>query len=187
MREDARRRLREAKIAVTGVGIANNAVHVRLAKSEDTDAALKALQGLVQQTGNLILGTTVTDLTLTKGEGRFISLTPTEAGMQHRIANAISASIETVRRRVDQLGTAEASVVRQGRDRVLVQFPGIQDTTQLKALIGKTARLRFHEVHSTLSAQEARQGRVPPGFKVYPALTSRRGPGFARDAHRARR
>ena len=71
---------------------------------------------------------------------------------------------------MDQLGTAEASVVRQGRDRVLVQFPGIQDTTQLKALIGKTARLSFHEVHATMSAEEARQTRMPPGFKVYASV-----------------
>ncbi len=62
VRDDARRRLREAKIAVTGLGVANNAVQVRLAKPEDADAALKALQGLVQQSGNLILGTTITDL-----------------------------------------------------------------------------------------------------------------------------
>jgi len=170
VRDDARRRLRDAKIGVGGLGIANNVVQVRLAKPEDADAALKALQGLVQQTGNLLLGTTVTDLQIRKGEGGVITVVPTEAGLQNRIANAVSASIETVRRRVDQLGTAEASVVRQGRDRVLVQFPGIQDTTQLKALIGKTARLSFHEVHPSLSAEDGRQGRAPPGYKVYPAV-----------------
>ena len=181
VREDARRRLRDVKVAVTTVGIADNAVHVRLAKPEDTDAALKALQGLLHRSDNLMLGTTVTDLTLTKGGDGLISLAPTEAGMQHRIAGAISASIETVRRRVDQLGTAEASVVRQGRDRVLVQFPGIQDTTQLKELIGKTARLTFHEVHSSLSAQEASKTRVPPGFKVYPATDRQEGPQVLRE------
>ena len=57
LRDDARKRLRDAKIPVTGVGIANNAVQVRLAKPEDADAALKELRGLVQQTGNLIRGT----------------------------------------------------------------------------------------------------------------------------------
>ena len=181
VRDDARRRLRDAKIGVGGLGIANNVVQVRLAKPEDADAALKALQGLVQQTGNLILGTTVTDLQIRKGEGGVITVVPTEAGLQNRIANAVSASIETVRRRVDQLGTAEASVVRQGRDRVLVQFPGIQDTTQLKALIGKTARLSFHEVHPSLSAEDGRQGRAPPGYKVYPAVDKEEGDQVLRE------
>jgi protein-export membrane protein SecD len=169
VRDDARRRLREAKIAFTGLGVVNNAVQVRLAKPEDADAAAKVLQGLVQQSGNALLGTTVTDLEVKKSDGGLITVTPTEAGLQQRVANAISASIETVRRRVDQLGTAEASVVRQGRDRVLVQFPGIQDTTQLKALIGKTAKLSFHEVHSSISADEAKT-RVPAGFRIYSSM-----------------
>jgi preprotein translocase subunit SecD len=181
LRDDARKRLREAKIAVAGLGVANNAVQVRLAKPEDTDAAGKVLQGLVQQTGNIILGTTVTDLEIRKGEAGVFAIVPTEAGLQNRIASAVSASIETVRRRVDQLGTSEASVLRQGRDRVLVQFPGVQDTTQLKALIGKTARLSFHEVHATLSAEEARQTRIPPGYKIYPGSEREEGPQLLRE------
>jgi preprotein translocase subunit SecD len=167
VRDDARRRLREARIAFTGLGIVNNAVQIRLAAPEDADAAVKLLQGLVQQSGNAFLGTSVADLDVTKGEAGLITITPTAPGLQQRIANAVSASVETIRRRVDQLGTAEASVVRQGRDRVLVQFPGIQDTTQLKALIGKTARLSFHEVHASISADEARRARAPAGFRIY--------------------
>ncbi len=166
LREDARKRLREAKIPVAGVGIANNAVQVRLAKAEDADAALKTLRGLIQQTGNIILGTGVTDLEVTKGEGGVIRLTPTEAGLQHRISSAIAAAIETVRRRVDAMGNTEPNIVRQGSSRILVQVPGLQDTAQLKELIGKTARLSFHEVHPTMSVEEARQ-RPPSGYKVY--------------------
>ena len=52
------------------LGIANNAVQVRLAKAEDADAALKELRGLVQQTGNLILGTSITDLEVHEGRRR---------------------------------------------------------------------------------------------------------------------
>ncbi|HJZ42958.1 MAG TPA: protein translocase subunit SecD, partial [Hyphomicrobiaceae bacterium] len=67
LRDDARKRLRDAKIAFTGLGIVNNTVQGRLAKAEDGDAALKELRGLVQQSGNLILGTTVSDVQVTKG------------------------------------------------------------------------------------------------------------------------
>ena len=157
LRDDARKRLREAKIPFTALGITNNAVQVRLAKAEDADAALKTLRGLIQQTGNLMLGTSITDLEVTKGEGGLIRIAPTEAGLQHRISSAISAAIETVRRRVDAMGTTEPNIVRQGSSRILVQVPGLQDTAQLKELIGKTARLSFHEVHRV----DERRGRPP--------------------------
>jgi preprotein translocase subunit SecD len=181
LRDDARKRLREAKIAFTGLGIVNNTVQIRLAKVEDADAALRELRGLIQQSGNLLLGTTINDVQITKGEGGVITITPTDAGLQDRITNAISAAIETVRRRVDALGTTEPTIVRQGSARILVQVPGLQDTAQLKELIGKTARLSFHEVHPTLSAEEARQTRVPPGFKIYPAEDRAEGPQLLRE------
>src|SRR5262245_23473364 len=167
LRDDARRRLREAKIGVTGLGVANNAVQVRLAKPEDGDAALKELKGMIQPTGNLLVGSSGNDIEVKKADNGVITITPTEPGLQHRIANAIGAAIETVRRRVDSMGTAEAQIVREGRDRILVQVPGLQDTAGLKELSGKTARLTCHEVHPTISASEARQTRVPPGYRIY--------------------
>ena len=86
------------------------------------------------------------------------------------------------------MGTSEPNIVRQGRDRILVQVPGLQDTAELKELIGKTARLTFHEVHPTLTVEEARQTRVPPGFKTLSGDRQGGGrPGPARDAGGARR
>ena len=181
LRDDARKRLRDAKIAVSGLGIANNVVQVRLSKPEETDAALKELRGLIQQTGNVILGTSVTDLTVTKGDAGVILIAPTEAGIQHRVTGAVSAAIETVRRRVDAMGTTEPTIVRQGASRILVQVPGLQDTAQLKELIGKTAKLSFHEVHPTVSAAEAQQGRVPAGYKVYPGEDQEGGAQLLRE------
>jgi protein-export membrane protein SecD len=169
LRDDARRRLREAKIGIAGLGVANNVVQVRLAKPEDADAALKELKGMIQPTGNLLVGPSGNDIDLKKADNGVISITPTEAGLQQRIGNAIGAAIETVRRRVDSMGTAEAQIVREGRERILVQVPGLQDTAGLKELIGKTARLTFHEVNPSISASEARQTRVPPGYRIYEA------------------
>src|SRR5215468_11632158 len=78
LRDDARKRLRDAKIAVTSVGITNNAVQVRLAKAEDADAALKELRPLSQQTGDLIRGFSGRDLEFRKLDGGVIVITPTE-------------------------------------------------------------------------------------------------------------
>jgi preprotein translocase subunit SecD len=167
LREDARRRLREAKIGVSAVGIANNAVQVRLAKAEDNAAALKALKEMSQPLGNPLFGQTGQDVDVTSSEPTSFTITPSEAGLQQRVINALSAAIETVRRRVDAMGTTEPTIIREGASRILVQVPGLQDTVQLKELIGKTARLSFHEVHPSLSAADAKATRVPPGFKIF--------------------
>jgi len=175
LRDDARRRLRESKIAVSAVGISADAVQVRLAKAEDGEAALKALKQIIQPIGNPILGTSGPDVDVQKGEGASITIVPTDAGLQYRTSGALAAAIETVRRRVDAMGTTEPTIVREGSSRILVQVPGLQDTVKLKELIGETARLSFHEVHPSVTAAEAKAGRVPPGFKVYPGVDKTEG------------
>jgi preprotein translocase subunit SecD len=170
LRDDARQRLKEARIAVGGIGIAGNAVQVRLTNAEDADAAFKALRQIAQPLGSPMLGgASGADVEVHSGAGGSFTIVPTEAGLERRTANAVAAAIETVRRRVDPHGTAESTIVREGRDRILIQVPGLQDTAELEKRIGETARLSFHEVHPSLSAKEARAGRIPPGYKVYPA------------------
>ena len=71
-------------------------------------------------------------------------------------------------RRVNNLGTSESTIVRQGTDRILIQFPGLKDTKELKQLIGETAKLTFHEVHPSLSPEDAKLTAIPPGYKIYP-------------------
>ena len=58
----------------------------------------------------------------------------------------IQQSLEIVRRRVDEVGTREPTIQRQGADRILIQVPGIGSAEELKELIGTTARLTFHPV-----------------------------------------
>ncbi len=108
------------------------------------------------------------DIDITQGaEPGLITLKPNEPGTLNRVTLAMSAAIETINRRINNLGTAEATVVRQGRDRILIQYPGLQDTKMLKDLIGQTAKLTFHSVHSQTSAEEAKASRVPNGYKIY--------------------
>ena len=169
LRADARRQLRDAKIYPSAIGVSGGTVQVRIDKPEEVDAAVRELRKLAQPIGSAVLGSTSNDLDVTKGDGGLVTLAPTAAGLQHRITSAASAAIETVNRRVNNLGTAESTVVRQGRDRILIQFPGLQDTKQLKDLIGQTAKLTFHEVHPQISAEQAGGTRAPQGFRVYPS------------------
>ena len=168
LREDARRSLRDAKIGFSAIGISGDALQVRLVKPEDTDAAYEALRKLVQPIGNQILGTTGDDIEVRRGsEPGVILVQPTSFGMRERLIHATSASIETINRRVNAMGTAESEVVQQGRDRILVQYPGLSDTQQLKDLIGQTAKLSFHAVHPTVTAEEAQTTRPPVGYRIY--------------------
>lgn len=169
LRADARRQLRDAKIYPSAIGVSGGGVQVRIDKPDEVDKAVTELRKLAQPIGSAVMGSTGNDLDVAKGDGGLITLTPTPAGLQHRISSAASAAIETVNRRVNNLGTAESTVVRQGRDRILIQFPGLQDTKQLKELIGQTAKLTFHEVHPQMSAEQAGASRVPQGFRVYPS------------------
>jgi preprotein translocase subunit SecD len=168
LREDARKSLREAKLGFSAIGVQGDAVQVRLVKPEEGDRALKELKRLSQPIGNAILGTSGNDVDVNPGtEPGLIVIKPTARGIQERVAGAASASIETINRRVNALGTSESTVVRQGTDRILVQYPGLSDTKQLKELIGKTAKLSFHAVHPTVRADEAKTTRPPMGYKIY--------------------
>ncbi len=170
LRDDSRKQLREAKIGFTGLGVVGNAVQVKVTKPEDLEPAVTALKKLIQPIGSSLMGSGGSDLVVTSTPPDTISIAPTPAGMQHRVSSAASASIETVDRRVNQMGTSESTVVRQGSDRILVQFPGLKDTKQLKDLIGQTAKLTFHAVHPSTTAEEAKQTRAPLGYKVYPGV-----------------
>ena len=165
--QDARRQLRDAKIQFTAVGVANNAVNVRLVNAADLDKAMVELRKLNSQVGSALLGTQANTLDF-KGEGTQITLTPTELGFNERVTSAIGAALETVRRRIDGLGTTEPSIVRQGRDRILVQVPGFDDTNRLKEVIGSTAKLTFHRVHDTITPEQTQGGRMPAGYKIFP-------------------
>ena len=78
----------------------------------------------------------------------------------------MTQSIEVVGRRVNELGTTEPIIQRQGDDRILVQVPGLQDPQRLKDILGQTAKLTFQMVDQTMPVQEAIKGRPPAGSSV---------------------
>lgn len=82
--------------------------------------------------------------------------------------SAINQSIEIVRRRIDELGTNEPNIQRQGESRILVQLPGVDDPERVKDLLGQTARLTFHLLDENTSLSQALSGNVPAGSEVLP-------------------
>jgi protein-export membrane protein SecD len=170
MRGDVRETLRRARVGYTDLAqnVPNRSVSVKIRDAADVDKAYDELRKLAQPIGgNVFSGFSGYDMDVAKDGTDGITLTVTDLGLAHRMDSAIQASIETIRRRVDAFGTTEPSIQREGRNRVLVQVPGIQDVQRLKELIGKTGKLEFKLVDPSVNAvQVAETKQVPVGDEL---------------------
>ncbi|MCP4079193.1 MAG: protein translocase subunit SecD, partial [Planctomycetaceae bacterium] len=110
--------------------------------------------------------TTITEVELSEPAEGVLRFTLTEQGINHALTSAVSQSVEVIRKRIDEFGTSEPVVQRQGSDRILVDFPGIEDPEGLKELIGPTAKLTFHLVSQEMNAADAIPGRPPTGTMI---------------------
>ncbi|KWV57398.1 preprotein translocase subunit SecD [Bradyrhizobium macuxiense] len=162
VRDDARRVLREAKIGYTGLNVRNDAVEVRISKDTEQATALSKLRDLSQPLGGLMGSSGQRSLEVTDAGSGLIRLTVSQAAITERIRQTIEQSIQIVERRVNELGTVEPVIQRQGTDRILVQVPGLQDPTHLKELLGKTAKMEFRMVDTSVSPDQAQAGSLPP-------------------------
>jgi len=166
LRDDVRRIMREARIGYTGLSAQGMTVQLRVREAGDMPEALRRLRELSTPIGGVFATTNVSDVEVADAGDNVIRLTVTEAGLNARVRQAVDQSIEIVRRRVDELGTVEPLIQRQGADRVLVQVPGLDDPSRLKELLGRTARLTFRMVDMSMSAQQAIETRPPPESEV---------------------
>ncbi len=97
------------------------------------------------------------DLTIT-GTGNRLTVAISDAEKSAMADRTVQQTLEIVRRRVDEVGTREPTIVRQGADRIVIQVPGIGSAEELKALIGTTAKLTFNPVVGRVTDANARPG-----------------------------
>ena len=170
---DIRGALRTARINYRGLGVQGDTVALNLNDPAQLDQALAEIERLNPYS----LGTSgrVRDFDVSSDPSGRIVLHLTEAKRTQLAQSAVSQSLEVVRRRIDELGTREASIQRQGADRILVQVPGERNPENIKRLLGRTARLTFHMVDLGASVQEALQGRIPPGDMLVESADKDRG------------
>jgi SecD/SecF fusion protein len=146
LRDDARRILREEKVAMTGgIGQQARGVQFRVPDAADRAKIMPKLKALAQSYSNR-LGSGAPPLDIEDSGDGLIRVTVTDTGLTEKVRRAVDQSIEVIRRRIDQLGTREPSIQRQGDDRIVVQVPGLQDPEQLKTILGQTAKLEFRLV-----------------------------------------
>jgi len=170
IRGDVRETLRSNRIGYTDLAqnVAGRSVSVRVRKPADLDKAFTELKKLSLPIGSDVFGGfSGNNLDVTRNDSGGVTLTATEPGVNDRISSAIQTSIETIRRRVDAFGTTEPSIQREGRNRILVQVPGVSDVQRLKNLIGETGKLEFKMVDPSADAAEvASSKRVPSGTEL---------------------
>ena len=83
-------------------------------------------------------------------------------------AGALQQNITTLRNRVNELGVAEPIIQQQGKERIVVQLPGVQDTARAKEILGAVATVEFRMVDEKNDVQTAiKSGKVPAGSKIY--------------------
>lgn len=172
LHSDVRAALRDrdkGQIGYRNISSSGREVRITLLKSEDKAKVverLKVLEEPVNAAGSLIGGLGVVEVVRGADTENVLVYALSQEGIENRVRSAVSQSIEVIRRRVDELGTTEPIIQRQGDDRIIVQVPGFDDPERLKDVIGQTAKLSFRNVNETVNPQGVIQqgGRAPVGF-----------------------
>ena len=149
--DDIRSTLRKNKIKYSNLGSKVKGAVVTISNSEKIDEAKKYLRENVDN-GILVAN-----------DGNKITLSFNEQYVLDSNNQTVDQSIEVVRKRVDESGTKEPIIQKQGEDRIIVQLPGIKDPERIKALIGRTAKLNFHLLDPTTVELAEQRGKLPPG------------------------
>ena len=133
--EDIKRRLREEKIRYKSLFIEKNqAISINLAQGTSADALIEFINDNYPQF----------EISSSDNKPQNITLVLSEESISQIQSDAIDQNLTTLRNRVNELGVSEPIVQRQGKTRIVVQLPGVQDTSEAKKILGKTATLEFH-------------------------------------------
>ena len=150
---------------VRRIGVEGDTLSVRIGEASGLDAGVQAVRALTSPIVSLT-GAGTQDFEVS-GSGDTIAFSMSEAEKQATNDRTMEQSLEIIRRRVDEAGTREPTIQRQGQDRILIQVPGIGSAEELLELIGKTAKLTFHPVINRTGDANARAGA---GNILYPSL-----------------
>jgi preprotein translocase subunit SecD len=158
-----RTRLRQANVGYVNLAAQpdERRLSFRLRDPGQSEAALAALRELANPVA-IGGGATAPDIDITTTPEGVVSATISEAALRARASGAVEQSVEIVRRRIDESGTSEALIARQGSSRILVQLPGVEDPNRIKELLGRTARMTFRLLDETANPSAA---TPPPGVE----------------------
>ena len=154
--EDVRLALRSEKIRYQSVSKDNGFIKVTLKSAEDKPALLTLLDKDFR----------TLDITEPEAQDQ-VWLKVSEKEIREIKKFAVAQNMTTLRNRVNELGVAEPVIQQQGENRIVVQLPGVQDTTRAKEILGTTATLEYRMVDVEHDVQQAVAGHVPVGSRLY--------------------
>ena len=165
--DSLRSEFRTARIGYTGLNAEGDRVAFTLREPERLDD----VRALVKKIDP--------EIDMAVAAGGDITLKPNPVALEARTRSAVEQSIEIVRRRIDETGTKEPIIEREGQDRILVQLPGVENPEHVKQLIGRTAKLTLRFVDASVDVEDAKRGHLPPGDELLPLQDGRSGQGAA--------
>jgi len=157
---DIRRTLRENDVRYRGVTREEDRIQIRFADTEQRSRALDLMRGQYDA---------LDFEQATIGDQPVLRAQMTQQARKQERESALEQNITTLRNRVNELGIAEPLVQQQGQKRIVVELPGVQNTTRAKEILGATATLEFRLVHGSRSdwRQAANSGDVPIDARLY--------------------
>lgn len=166
MEESVQSELRRAdpRIEIGDISSRDGKLTFMVRDGSRVDAAVERIRTLTQGAGM----TGQRDWNVEVRDSTMIVMTPTESGLDNAVESAMEVATEVIRKRIDELGTKEPTIIRQGDSRIVVQVPGLQDPQALKDLLGQTAKLEFKLVDGTADQNEVAAGRAPVGSEILP-------------------
>ncbi len=155
---EIKRRLEEENIPVVSARRKGTTIEIELLSPEYTEKAVSLIKDEYSQMFSI------------KTEGKKILLSMKPSYKAKEIDRLAEQALETIRNRIDQLGVAEPVIVRNGKDRIIVELPGVKNPERAKKVIGKVANLEFKDVIGTARTPDELitklGGTLPPGATV---------------------
>jgi preprotein translocase subunit SecD len=154
--DSIRSELRSKNIGYENLGVQNGKIGLTVLKPEQFVLARQVIAAV--EPGLIV-----------EGDGQKITAGLSDVAIKDRKRQVVEQSIEIVRRRIDESGTREPSIQRQGDERIVVQLPGVSDPERIKNLLGKTAKLTFRFVNDDVAPEDVAAKRVPAGSEILPS------------------
>jgi preprotein translocase subunit SecD len=163
--EDVRTKLRVGQITFDNLGLQGQVVSFHVADAGQYQQAFKLLNNQIG--GQLKTGGR--DVSIVQQPGQIIQVSYVPQAARDAAEDAVTQSIEKIRKRIDALGATNPSITRQGATRIVIEAPGQSDPERVKAVIGKTGKLTFQMVDDSITADQLKSGEIPPDDQVLPS------------------
>jgi preprotein translocase subunit SecD len=167
LREDVRRVLRgDAGLTLVGAPVVRGTGIEVVVREADVPAALSKVRELARPLAGVAGSAGQRTFEVTHvGGGRILAMM-SEPALVERVRQAVEQSIPVIEKRINEIGTVEPSIQRQGADRIMVQVPGYEDPERLEKIITAEAKLDFRMVDETVTPEQALASQPPPESEI---------------------